>query len=259
MIYVTDITQYEFCPYGLYLGRVKGVRVITPRMSFGSVYHKIAEKLEERDRDIFGIFIKEKMSAEEIAEVFCEDAKRVVKNTILRNKRRIKGDLLTTREQLNEVFSRRATEKALKLKEAMRRYKKKDVYTLVFPEALTEVSIKSKELNLSGRVDRIEKTEGTYYPVEIKTGGSDTYMEKDVLQLAGYALLMEKKFGSSVNRGIIDYVVLSRRDEIAIDKELKNKFFTIKKSVEEILNGNPPEKKKRRECNFCNFRERCWN
>lgn len=259
MVYVTDIPQYLFCPYGLYLRRVKGIRIVTPQMSFGSVYHRVAEDLEKRDREIFRIFIEKKMGTEEIAEIFYDDAKKVVKNTILRNKGRIKGDIFTMRERLNRIFSERAVTKAQKLKDTMKRYEKKDVYSLVFPESLTEVSIKSKKLNLSGRVDRIEKQNGVYSPIEIKTGKSDEFMEKDALQLVGYALLMEQKFGEPVERGIIEYVVLRRREVVTIDTSLKDTFLGIKNAVEEILNGKAPEKKRRKECDLCTFRERCWN
>jgi len=258
MIYVTDVSQYAFCPYSIYLRKIRKIKVVTPPMIFGDIYHRISERIEKRERVVFDIFVEEDMGAEEIASIFYDDTKKVVRNTVLRNKRRITEDILGTIERLNQLFLRKSMDKALLLKEAMKTYRKKDIYDVVFPEALTELSIASKKLNLCGRIDRVEEIDNKYYPVEIKTSTADKYMEKDILQLAGYALLLESKFGIPVDKGVIDYVVLNKKYEVEIDNSLKNDVLKIKNSVEEILNGYVPEKKRRKECEFCNLRDICW-
>ncbi|MCK4636857.1 MAG: CRISPR-associated protein Cas4 [Methanomicrobia archaeon] len=258
MIYVTDVSQYAFCPYSIYLRKIHKIRVVTPPMIFGDIYHRITERMEKRERVIFDIFVREGMGADEITTIFYDDTKKVIRNAVLRNKKRIKEDILKTIERLNQLFLRRSMEKAVLLRKAMDSYGKKDIYDIVFPEALTELSIASKKLNLCGRIDRVEEKDKKYYPVEIKTSTAEKYMEKDVLQLAGYALLLESKFGNPVDKGFIEYVVLNKKYEIEIDRNLKNDVLKIKTSVEEILNGNIPEKKRREECDFCNLHDICW-
>jgi len=258
MIYVTDVSQYAFCPYSIYLRKIRKIRVVTPPMIFGDIYHRISEKIETRERVIFDIFVEEDMSADKISEIFYNDTKKVVRNTVLRNKRRMKEDVSKTIKRLNQLFLQKSTEKAILLKQAMSAYRKKDVYDIVFPKALTEFSIASKKLNLCGRIDRVEEINDKYYPVEIKTSAADRYIEKDKLQLAGYALLLESKFGVPVDKGFIDYVVLNKKYELKINNNLKKDVLKIKTSVEEILGGKIPEKKRREECNFCNLREICW-
>lgn len=41
---------------------------------------------------------------------------------------------------------------------------------MLFPPLLIEFSIEDPELNLRGQLDRIEIVDGSYYPVEIKSG-----------------------------------------------------------------------------------------
>ena len=258
MIYVTDVSQYTFCPYSIYLKRVKKVQVPMPYMIFGSIYHRVTEQLEMRERILFDHFVEEDMGTEEIADILYRDTKKVVKNTVLRNKRRIKGNFLDLIDEINFLFHRRATHRASLLDEAMRRYGKKDIYDEVFPKTLTERSIVSRELNLCGRIDRIEKEGEEYHPVEIKTGRSERYIEKDILQLTGYALLMEEEFGSPVDKGFIEYVVLDTKREIEIDEKSKNTFIQVKDAVENVLTGFIPEKERRKKCEFCNFRKICW-
>ncbi len=259
MIYVTDVSQYAFCPYSLYLTRVQRVKVTSPQMVFGSIYHRITRKMEKRQRTVFDIFVNEEMSAEEIAEVFRKDAQKVVKHTVLRNKKKLKKNKLEVIRELNDLFSRKCRENASLLREAMDNYGKKDVYEIVFPEKFTEFPIKSEKLNLSGRVDRIEERGGRYYPEEIKTGRSTEFMEKDMLQLTGYALLLEEEFDTSVDRGVINYVVLNKKHEVSIDTALKRRFLTMKESVEKIFDGHVPYHGKREECAFCSLRKVCQN
>jgi len=258
MIYVTDVSQYAFCPYSVYLRKIRRVRVVTPQMIFGDVYHRIEERIRERERIVFDYYIKEEMDIEEITDEFYRDAKKVIKNTVLRNKRRIEGDLLDTVKKLNRLFLIKSKEKALLLKKAMETYRKKDVYEIVFPKAVTEFSISSRRLNLCGRIDRLEEIGGRYYPVEIKTGTTERYMEKDILQLSGYAILLEEKFDASVDKGFIDYVLLSKKHEIEIREDLKDNFMEIKHEVEKILEGYVPQKEKKKECESCNLYEVCW-
>jgi CRISPR-associated protein Cas4 len=227
-------------------------------MIFGSLYHRITEQLATRERVLFDHFVREEMSTDEVAGIFYGDSKKVVKSAVRRNKRRIKKDIVETMKVLNTLFLKRATERASLLTEAMKSYGRKDVYDIIFPKALTEYSIVSRELNLAGRVDRIEERDGRYYPVEIKTGGSKRYSEKDLLQLAGYGILIEKKFNSPVDKGFIEYVVQNTKKEVAIDAPLRDRFFQLKDAVEQILDGIVPKKERRSECEFCNFRTVCW-
>ncbi|HDN81949.1 MAG TPA: hypothetical protein ENG41_04440, partial [Methanomicrobia archaeon] len=76
MIYVTDVSQYAFCPYSIYLRKIRKIKVVTPPMIFGEIYHRISEKIEKRERVIFDIFVEEDMGAEEIASIFYNDTKK---------------------------------------------------------------------------------------------------------------------------------------------------------------------------------------
>ena len=73
----------------------------------------------------------------------------------------------------------------------------------IFPSDL-EVDLRSDRLGLSGRLDRLV-TDG-HVPSIIKTGFApdDGVWKKDRLQLAGYAMLTEERYGGRIELGQVE-------------------------------------------------------
>ncbi len=118
------------------------------------------------------------------------------------------------------------------------------------PKTLSEKTLKSEKLGVRGRVDKIVFAETTY-PVEFK--GWSERLERDSVQLAGYALLIEENYRTQVNKGIIEY--LCRDAEIPIAHELRSKFLECKRTAEAIKTGFVPSCNCKECTKDCNYRE----
>jgi CRISPR-associated protein Cas4 len=120
------------------------------------------------------------------------------------------------------------------------------------PKREFEISIFSKHLGLSGRLDILENGA---IPVEIKTGRSPShslssqnnnagYYLSHAVQLTLYALLIEDKYSIDVDTGYIYYSSADERHVIKIDYYLRREAILQRnKAFQTFLNGKEPEGK----------------
>jgi CRISPR-associated protein Cas4 len=111
-------------------------------------------------------------------------------------------------------------------------------------------------LGLVGRIDRIELHGAVLLPVEIKTVRKKRPTFSEVLQLAGYALLLERERSTSVDSGIVEYP--SKRILVDIPETLKKYILNLRDYALEILSGTVPEKTRTEKCDRCHFYTICW-
>lgn len=132
-------------------------------------------------------------------------------------------------------------------------------------KVMRDPHISSKELELCGRPDYvIVSRSGDLIPVEIKWAepGKHGRAKKDhVLQLAAYALLLEKTYPGkrySVKIGYIYYLKpQGRLVRVNIDYSLKLEILRILKKIKEITEGRREPIPSLKKCPSCNFRTSC--
>ena len=253
MIQITDLVKLKLCPYRFYLEKMKKKKVPTSQeMYLGKVYHRIAEETVKRESHI----IEELTSGcttRQVFDILFAEYCRVIRNVILRRKAKLLSleiDYETLIKELRDYYKDVAIGKAVSMKRA---FEKKDEKVIV---GNVEYYIENGELGLLGRIDRIEIHGATLLPVEIKSVEKKRPTFSEILQLAGYALLLERERNTSVSKGIVEYP--SKRILVDIPEKLKEYIVTLRDYAREILQGEVPEKVRTDRCDRCHFYDMCW-
>jgi CRISPR-associated protein Cas4 len=253
MIQITDLVKLKLCPYRFYLEKMKKKRVPTnQQMYIGRVYHRIAEEVVRREGYIFEE-LQRGCTSRDVFDMLYAEYCRVVRNVILRRKKKLKSLGIDYEELMNSLrdhYKEVAIEKAVSMRKAFKR-KEEDVIV-----GSVEYYLENEELGLLGRIDRIELHGEVLLPVEIKTVEKKRPTGSEMLQLAGYALLLERERNTPVEKGIVEYP--SRRILVDIPDKLKEMVIQLRDYAREILNGEVPEKVRTDKCDRCHFFEMCW-
>lgn len=125
----------------------------------------------------------------------------------------------------------------------------------LFPSDV-EVDLRSDRLGLSGRLDRLISCR---IPSIIRTGSApeDGVWKRDRLMLAGYAILLGEKCGTILDRGRVEYPRMGEVREIQIHGVDRGKVLRIRDRVQQIKDGQLPDKPEGANCSTCEVRERC--
>ncbi len=122
-----------------------------------------------------------------------------------------------------------------------------------------EKALFSRRYRLAGKPDYIVQDEtGAMIPIEVKPNRTALQpRHSDTMQLMAYGILVEEKFGTRAEYGLLKY-----RDqvfEIAFTEELRAEFFEILKEMRAARQArnvarshDDPVK-----CRYCGYREEC--
>ncbi len=223
----------------------------TQEIYLGKVYHKISEETARREN----IIIQELSGgvSRKIFDVLYAEYCRVIRNVILRRKEKLQSlgiDCEGLMGELRDYYKAVAIEKAVSIKRAL---EKKEIEVEIKD---VEYYVEDTELGLLGRIDRTEIHDGLLLPVEIKSVEKRRPTFSEVLQLAGYALLLERERKTNICKGIVEYP--SKRILVDIPDTLKEYVLKLRDYALEILNGEIPEKVRTDRCDRCHFYEACW-
>lgn len=128
-------------------------------------------------------------------------------------------------------------------------------FNMLFPSTV-EVDLHSDKLGLSGRLDRIISDR---IPSIIRTGNApeDGVWKRDRLMLAGYALMLGEKCGAILDRGRIEYSRKGIVREVQIHGVDRGRVLRIRDRIQQIKDGQLPDRPKDANCDKCELRERC--
>ena len=126
---------------------------------------------------------------------------------------------------------------------------------MLFPSDV-EVDLRSDRLGLSGRLDRLISDR---IPSIIRTGSppEEGVWKRDRLMLAGYALLLGEKCGAIQDRGNVEYPRIGVVREIQIHGVDRGRVLRIRDRIQQIKDGQLPDKPEGANCDNCVVRERC--
>lgn len=116
----------------------------------------------------------------------------------------------------------------------------------------------SEKTGLSGKIDRIIFSKGKYYPVDYKNTSGKVW-ENHVIQLAGYAILIDEIYNTDVDKGFIFLLLSKKIEEINIDEQLKNKAKDIIIRMNDIVENEkmPIKSPNINKCIDCEYRRFC--
>ena len=124
-----------------------------------------------------------------------------------------------------------------------------------------EYSIKSANLKLSGRIDKVMSEDKGLIPIEIKTGKvSEGVWEGDRLQTCAYALLLEDKFDRDVPFGFVEYTRVHEKRPVMTTQQVRRRVINTRDSILDIINGGIPKTDQYRsenKCRVCGYRDVC--
>lgn len=116
----------------------------------------------------------------------------------------------------------------------------------------------SEKLGLSGKVDLLIKTAGSYYPVDFKYTTSQPH-KNHLYQLLGYAIILDDIYNCFVDRGFI--YLIPKEDAVIFDltNDLKTKAKSLLDEIRNMVLSQqmPPPIKSKVKCLDCEYRNFC--
>jgi CRISPR-associated exonuclease Cas4 len=141
---------------------------------------------------------------------------------------------------------------ALEKRRSLRRYKLGD------GERRFHVWLHSERLGLSGKMDMLIVTSQGYFPVDFKYTRGRPH-RNHISQLAGYAVLAEEQYQTTIETAFIYLVPVGELVAIKITKELKDEVSERLSSMREMILDEilPPPTQVRARCAECEFKNYC--
>jgi CRISPR-associated protein Cas4 len=122
---------------------------------------------------------------------------------------------------------------------------------------VSELNLKSENLGLKGRVDRIEisRQDKKITPYELKTRGERFFLS-DEIQLTAYAMLLEDYYKTKIDKGILEASGIKK--EIPITDENKTQVMRIAEQIRNLNGSSAPQMLSNfNKCKSCIFNEFC--
>jgi len=256
IINITDITEYFYCPRKVYLKLVKKIyQPPTQRMMVGMLNHKAAELFNNHE-EILVSGITENISEPDIKKKYLSLLQGLLAEILQQNWNIVKNFGIDEKEfsaLVKKTLEPEIDLRIISIKKTIEAgFLGKELWRNLTPKYLTEYKIYSEELGLQGRVDRIKFAD---FPVPIEKKTREKIYDSDKLQLAGYALLLEKEFSKPVNAGVIE--VLGQVHEIELTPELKQSVLDIADKIRNLTEENAEMPSNFAKCNLCAFKEHC--
>lgn len=141
---------------------------------------------------------------------------------------------------------------ALEQRRSLRRYR------LSEGERRFHVWLDSPRLGLSGKLDLLIVSPQGYFPVDFKYSRGRPH-RNHVFQLAGYALLVEEAFSTTVEAGFIYLLPIQEVVAIEMTELLKGAALTRLGEMRQMISEGilPPATPYRARCEDCEFRNYC--
>ena len=226
MITVTDLCDYKWCPYQVYLKKVKKIRPPpTPQMVRGIVVHKVKEDISKSEKILLGDKVQEGHGIEDIRKIIFDNAYQCAKNAILKEKRKLEEVGIDPMELLSELkrdLHYDSISTAAKLKRALERTDLANALETMYPEGKMECMLEDRELDLRGRIDRYEQVGDICIPIDYKSGNfRGEVSDSQRVQISAYAIMIERNLGSKVPFGLIEYTNLDRILPVIVDERAR--------------------------------------
>ena len=256
IINITDITEYLYCPRKVYLKLIKGIKSPpTQRMINGMLRHNVFDLFSKNEKDLVED-INEKTEEKEIIEQYETLLEDIAKYVLAQNYSLVSKFNINEKEFIKSVKETMNPEISLRTKSVISVLEKgffgKELWINLSPKYQTEFKLESEDLGLKGRADRVMFSD-LITPYEIKT--RDKIYDSDKIQLAGYALLLEKEFNKEVNLGIVEF--LGQQQEIEITPELKNQVLEIAEKIRNLTEETASMPNNFQKCMNCELKENC--
>ncbi len=267
-ISVSMLSSYLYCARKLFLERV--LKLFAPEklaLVKGSIRHGTYDGVNKLEEGIV-TSIKEGESFEDIYNKYVKAYSSLLRQTIMKNKYRLKNvklPLIDAYHQVWPFFQRESEMRALNLYKFIEENNVHgfELWDKLTPKIESEFRINSESLELNGIVDQIEIYPEGRVPIELKTGSmpNEGVWPGHRIQVGAYAMLMEEKFGQQIKEGIIHYLDPNVRRQVVINPFLKQEVKELKDKVRSMLEEKeiPTITDNENKCKKCGLKEQCNN
>lgn len=265
MIRVSSISEFVYCPAKMYLGHIKEDKVQTYGKIGGKITHEIRRGYEEITKQNMWR-IKENIELESILDILFDEVPQFIENVSKKYSNKYEINSLALENLCSDLEDDLKLESqftALKVKIILNTTKKRgiEIAEMFFPQSLLEFPLKNEELNLSGKIDKIEIINNVYYPIETKTGvpPAKGVWLADALQIAAYAVLMDYELNKEVLVGFVDYTKIYERRPVVVNSILHNKLFGVLDEINTMFEKQeiPEFKLNKNKCEKCEYMGVC--
>jgi len=268
MINVTDLATYLYCPRKLYLEYT--IEVPPPLkdvMIIGSIKHNVIDKINRAEEKII-TSITPKTNIHDIPRIYLKNYKEILNTTINKRQNQIELFKINKTELFISTWQYLLNEGQLRAHNVsefilINKIYGEKLWNQITPKILTEQSIKSENLKLKGRIDKIEIHQDKNIPIEIKTGSPPKtgVWPGNKIQLTAYMMLTKEHFKKEVTEGYIYYIDHNEKRRISLNPFTEESVIKTRDKAIEIFESNkiPELIENKRKCIKCQFNETCYN
>jgi len=263
---VTFLTSYMYCKRKFFLEQIAGI-IEPPKevLVKGRIKHNVFDLANKQERGII-LSIKND-NKQEIIQRYRESYAKNLKNILLINKNSLKQLNIQLSDAYNELWSYFEEESITRAENIHNFLKTKKIFGKELWDALTpkiesEIYVESDNLQLKGKVDRIEKYDETIIPVELKTGKApkEGVWQEHMIQIGAYMLMLGEVLGKKTVVGKVKYIKNNISREVHMNPFLQEEIKRLVKEVQEFLEKKniPNFTKNKAKCESCGLREDCY-
>ena len=210
MLSVTTLSLYLYCPRKLFLEKVLKL-VEPPKQSLvlGSIRHDIFDSINKSEQLLVSS-IKEYLALEKIHENYKKKYSNIAKEEILKKTSELREFELKPTDVFRQIWPGIMNEAQIRSHNTFSFMDRNQVFgeqlwELITPKILSELSVSSTALGLKGIVDRIEVHGDLYIPLELKTGSLPRtgMWPGHRIQIAAYMLLLQETLNKTIQEGFV--------------------------------------------------------
>jgi CRISPR-associated protein Cas4 len=264
-ISVTFLTAYMYCKRKFFLEKIAGISEPPKDVVVkGSIKHDVFDLVNKQERGI--VLSISSDDFEETLQKYRNNYAKNLRNIVMIYKEQLKKLDLKLSEVYNELwplFLEEAESRAKNVHDFLKKHKVfgRELWDKLTPKIESEVFVQSDELQLKGKIDRIEVFENSAIPVELKTGSApkEGLWEEHMIQLGAYMMLLEM-MGKKTPVGKVKYIKENITRELHMNPFLQEEIKKLVKEVQDFLEKKtlPDFSKNRAKCEKCGLREDCF-
>jgi CRISPR-associated protein Cas4 len=265
-ISVTFLTAYMYCKRKFFLEQIAGIAEPPKEVLVtGKIKHNVFDLANKQERGI--VLAVTNSDKEQIETKYKEMYAKNLKNTILINKdalNKVEKSLSDAYKELWPFFEEEAKVRAENLHKfaAENNIFGKELWEKLTPKIESEVYVESENLQLKGKVDRIEVYADKIVPVELKTGSGpkEGVWEEHQVQIGAYMMLLEEVLGKKASVGRVSYLKDKEDREVSLNPFLRDEIVKLVKEVQEFIEKKniPDFTRNRNKCESCGLKENCY-
>lgn len=259
LLNVTDLSSYLYCARKFYLEKVIGLKQPPNKaMTEGLIRHKVLEEFSNKEENLVCTF--RKITKKEILKEFNDLLEKCIEKIFKEDSTQIETFNINSEELKDKIIDsmqREILPRTNSIEEAINKgFLGKEIWENLEPKFVSEMFLISKDLGLKGRADRVLLSKNEIVPFELKTRVAEKVWPSDEIQITCYAMLLEKKYGLPVPKGILE--TGNVRHVIFIDDEKKKKVRNVIMEVQNALEGkNLQYPSSFNKCNSCSWKKEC--